>query len=647
VIGIDVDDYNDKPGADTMTATTQIHGYLPRTWISTSRTGTSGIRWFTLDHPQTLPGKLVHPDNNDMSGVEIIQHTHRYAIVPPSTHPEGGHYQWVTPDGQIVEDNTLPTPDTFPAIPQPWVDHILQDCSCWAPYNWDRHTPNINDPVKTAYDKWAAKMTASYGRHDAALGGVMALVAFKERGWPGADHHLEQLKNDFHTALDDTRTPPTAEAEWERMVEGAEKTAVTTTIPIWQPHQTTTTPSPETFDARVEQELDQLRVRDKAKRRFNLEINPPQELPPLITLDERLQKEWPDVEWRVESWQPIGTRALLAAQYKAGKTTLTGNLTRSLVDGTDFLNSFTVTTARKVTILDFEMSERQIDHWLKDQGITNTNRIVIAPLRGKAATFNILEDTTRREWATRLKGTEYLILDCLRPVMDALGLDEHREAGRFLTAFDALCNDAEIEDALVVHHMGHLGERSRGDSRLRDWPDVEWRLVRATEDPDSKRFISAFGRDVDVAEGELVHDPTTRHLHHIGGSRHEARAREALPEVVEALINSSEHLGFRALRDLVHRQGEHSKSIIEQAIKIGQRDHVLHVVSGSNNSALHHHTTQCPGVPECPGSVLWDSGVSVPVSYKTGTHTDTPETLLEQQLGARHVTEESDLPDAY
>jgi hypothetical protein len=63
--------------------------------------------------------------------------------------------------------------------------------------------------------------------------------------------------------------------------------------------------------------------------------------------------------------------------------------------------------------------------------------------------FNRLDDRRRHEWATRLVelGCDHLVLGCLRPVLDAIGLDEHHDAGRFLVACDAL-----LEKAGVIRH---------------------------------------------------------------------------------------------------------------------------------------------------------------------------------------------------
>lgn len=222
-------------------------------------------------------------------------------------------------------------------------------------------------------------------------------------------------------------------------------------------------PSGETIDAEVSKELTRLRIRDKARRLFDAENKGEVEPPEILTLRELLARPQPDVAWRLAGFQPANTRVMLSAQYKAGKTTLVGNLVRSPVDGDPWLGRFEVAAVGRVVILDFEMGENQLAAWLAAQGIENDDRITVIPMRGKASTFDVLDETTRSEWAQRLAGFDYLIIDPLRPILDALGLDEHRDGGRFLTAFDELCDQAGIPDNLVIHHMGH---RRTGPRRL-------------------------------------------------------------------------------------------------------------------------------------------------------------------------------------
>lgn len=408
-------------------------------------------------------------------------------------------------------------------------------------------------------------------------------------------------------------------------------------------------PASDPLDLLVADELDRMRVRDRARRQFALETAPPPELPEVLTLKERLARPQPPVSWRIEGWQPAGTRVLVAAQYKAGKTTLTGNLARCLVDSEPWLGVAQVNPVLtgKVTILDFEMSERLIDEWLSDQGITHDDRVMVLPLRGKATAFDILTDSTRREWADRLKDTEYLILDCLRPVLDALGLDEHREGGRFLTAFDALCDLAGIEDALVVHHMGHQGERSRGDSRFRDWPDVEWKLVREDhDDPSSPRFLSAFGRDVEQDEGQLVYDPATRHLTWQGGSRSSQAAREALTDVLDVLRGSDKPLTQRAVLRLT-AESEHPKRAIIEALTLGQGSGLIHISEGPRGSKLHHHIEQCITAPHCAMARSVQSRTTAPVPIEDWRSSEAVgESLLKSELGAVEEPD-SDLPEPW
>lgn len=249
---------------------------------------------------------------------------------------------------------------------------------------------------------------------------------------------------------------------------------------------------------------------------------------PFLTLTERLGRPQQEIRYRIDGLLPAGGNVVLSAQWKAGKTTAVDNLVRSLVDGGPFLApDFTVNGAGlRVTLVDNEMPDQTIDDWLRALGIRNTDAVRVASLRGSEDLFNLLDPAARQTWVDLLRdhGTDVLVLDCLRPVMDALGLNVNYETGRFLTAFNATLKAAGVTEAVIAHHMGHNGERSLGDSRLRGWPDAEWRLIRpaaddGTDDPSSARYFTAYGRGVNVAEGRLDYEAASRTLTYRLGDR--------------------------------------------------------------------------------------------------------------------------------
>lgn len=298
----------------------------------------------------------------------------------------------------------------------------------------------------------------------------------------------------------------------------------------------------------VAEQVEKLRITDAARRAFQKEQQADVSAPTFVGLGTFLSIEDDEQTHRIEGLWPTGGRVLLAAAFKAGKSTAVGNMVRSLVDGDLFLGVFpTAPVERKVVILDDELDERNLRRWLRDQGIRNTEKVVVVSMRGKVGTFDLLDPAVRSQWAAQLRAhdAEVVILDCLRPVLDAFGLSEDKDAGRFLVQFDALLSEAGADEALVVHHTGHDGERSRGDSRLRDWPDAEWRITRLRDgdgpiDPAAPRFFAAYGRDVDVEEGRLEYDPTARRLTYVEGeSRKEAAGDRDFamiaPRVVELL----------------------------------------------------------------------------------------------------------------
>lgn len=217
--------------------------------------------------------------------------------------------------------------------------------------------------------------------------------------------------------------------------------------------------------------------------------------------------------WAVKGLLEVGHHGLLAAPAKGGKTTMLGNLLLAMTSGSVFLDQFPVPVpVGPIEVIDVEMSEGQHTRWLQEMGLRSPE-VFFHHIRGQVGTFELLDDTSRGDWAAGLKerGTRFLVIDPLAPLLAAAGLDENNptDIGAWFAALKELCREAAVDNALVVHHHGHTGERARGSSNLLATPDVLWTIVKHE---DETRYFKAIGRDVEVMESALEFDPATRKL---------------------------------------------------------------------------------------------------------------------------------------
>jgi len=348
----------------------------------------------------------------------------------------------------------------------------------------------------------------------------------------------------------------------------------------------------------VEREARRLRVQQAAREKVAAETAANLPLPELVRLDKFLATPDEEVAHRVARLWPTGGRVVLAAQNKAGKTTLVGNLLRALADGEPFLGRFPVARARRVVLVDDELDERMLRGWLREQRIATETAVELVPLRGRLSAFNILDPATRSRWARSIGTADILLLDCLRPALDALALSEDKDAGRFLEALDELLTEAGVGEALVVHHMGHTGERSRGDSRILDWPDAKWRLVRERGeegeelDETAARYFTAYGRDVDQPETLLAYDPDTRRLTAAGGSRAEVR-RQGVMDAIRGFLAENPRSSKNAIETGVEYRRDSVRDALRELVRSGE-------VACEKTGQSFLHTLTSPTRPTSP-----------------------------------------------
>ena len=119
VIGIDVDDYDGKHGAQTIHSIEDHHGEMVRTHASTARLLPSGIYYYRL-RPWMDTSKMRDPGEH----VEVIRFEHRYAVCPPSWHSGvRARYRW--------SEDVTPQKGDLAWLPTEWYVHLTRSCECF------------------------------------------------------------------------------------------------------------------------------------------------------------------------------------------------------------------------------------------------------------------------------------------------------------------------------------------------------------------------------------------------------------------------------------------------------------------------------------------------------------------------------------
>ena len=258
------------------------------------------------------------------------------------------------------------------------------------------------------------------------------------------------------------------------------------------------------------------------------------------------------VSYLVDQVFPTGANVLLTAQFKAGKTTLVNHLTRCVADHEPFLGVYPVADAGRIAVWNYEVDDRQYRRWLRDLDIANPSRVTALNLRGYRLPLVVarIED-----WVVRWLEQNEIAVWVVDPFARAFtgsgdSENDNTEVGRFLDTLDVIKTRAGVSELVMPVHTGRAAmeegqERARGATRLDDWADVRWLLTKDSED---NRYFRASGRDVEVPEGRLEFDPTSRSLSVIEGESRKTKNLGHVQAAVMVGIALNPGLGLAALR---------------------------------------------------------------------------------------------------
>lgn len=256
--------------------------------------------------------------------------------------------------------------------------------------------------------------------------------------------------------------------------------------------------------ALVAERLSKALIEEQVQRAVKaIEHNTEGGLPGSWSLDDFLKRKFEETGFIVDRLMKYGTNVHLVAAAKTGKTNVAINLVKALADGGMFLGAFETKPIKgRICMMDFELDERQAQDWLKRIGIKNASKIEIYPLRGMPNPFRSPEAMRELEEVLKSLDIEFLILDPFSSIYTG-DANSNTEVKAFLKEIDGFKLRSGVQHLVIAVHAGRNQGQTRGASTLDDHPDALWYLQKDND----KRFFKAVGRDIDVAEAEIVFNP--------------------------------------------------------------------------------------------------------------------------------------------
>jgi hypothetical protein len=291
-----------------------------------------------------------------------------------------------------------------------------------------------------------------------------------------------------------------------------------------------------------------------------------------MLLSEFLETPPAEEEFLVDQVLGAEHNALLAAQYKAGKTTLLLNLLKSLTDEEQFLGHFnTHLAAGRVIWFNYELTEEQARRWAADMGIARADRAAYVGLRGLP---NPLASDAGREWIVdflRKHEAAVWFIDTFRASFFGENLNDMADVARYTSLIDRIKHEAGVSESILTHHFGRKqhdngAEHGLGSVELDAWTDMRWLLVRDKE----TRYFSVEGRSVGLAESAMSYDDTTRELKIDGIGDGREQKKERMKE-------------------------EGSVAYVREARKRGQHERLLQYIESNPGSSTNKISTQVKG----------------------------------------------------
>lgn len=322
------------------------------------------------------------------------------------------------------------------------------------------------------------------------------------------------------------------------------------------------------FKSQVENGLMRIEADEEARKRAReAKARLEDATPTALLLSEFLDKELSLERYLIDGLIPINGTVTVVAAKKTGKSTFIYNVMHSLLTLEPLLGVFSVSSFEgRIGFVNYELTEEQAQDWFRRSPIGTTDRIALWNLRGKPNPFR--SDEALRDFANEVRalGIQVLILDPFSSAFRGGNSQDNDEVKDFWLRTDAFKDASGVRELIVPVHAGRDGSRSRGASALDDHPDA---ILHLNKLGDGTRTFHAFGRDVEVEEGELEFDKSTLLLKYKGPVSVESRV-ERVAKVLEEILRAKGKLSATELIRTARRNKEDVRAARDLLVNTGR-----------------------------------------------------------------------------
>lgn len=301
----------------------------------------------------------------------------------------------------------------------------------------------------------------------------------------------------------------------------------------------------------------------------------------IINWKKLLTLKFPEQEWLIEKFLPRTGFTLLVGEEASGKSFLSLNMAKCLIEKTKFLGQFEVFNSPKILFIDKENGLRRIQRRLKGMKCKPSSKILFL----KHPSHFTLENQSFIEYVTKYVEDNKVRIIVIDSLIDILTGNEN-DSKDIAVFFNDLRKISSSICWLIIHHSNkpvffgtrNISQRTRGSSNIIAQVDNQFYLERNPKNP--KLFTIAQGKSrdfeplpkIEIEFKSSEDGKNMEEIRYLGEVKDEIKKAEEAKENVLSVVKQTNNLTKKEIYQEVLKIQRVSFNTINKQIILLEKD---------------------------------------------------------------------------